>query len=95
MMATVTLAWDAVPATTDPATNPIGYKLYTGVASGTYGTPIDVGNVMTTNLTLQGATTYYFVVTAYNAATASPLRFWQATRFAAGRGSTDIAESGS
>jgi hypothetical protein len=58
---------NAVPATTDSATNPIGYKLYTGVASGIYGTPIDVGNVTTTSLTLQGATTYYFVVT-YNAA---------------------------
>ena len=56
------LAWDA---NTEPDLS--GYKLYYGTASGTYGTPINVGNVTTYTVTgLTDGQTYYFAVTAYD-----------------------------
>ncbi len=58
----VVLAWDA---NTEPDVS--GYKLYYGTATGTYGTPTDVGNVLTyTVLNLTDGQTYYFAVTAYD-----------------------------
>lgn len=58
----VTLKWDA---NTEP--DLAGYKLYYGLASGTYGTPIDVGNVTTYALTgLANGQTYYIAATAYD-----------------------------
>ncbi|MHB8893999.1 MAG: choice-of-anchor D domain-containing protein [Candidatus Geothermincolia bacterium] len=58
----VVLAWDA---NTEPDVS--GYKLYYGTASGTYGTPINVLNVLTyTVLNLTDGQTYYFAVTAYD-----------------------------
>ncbi len=60
----VTLAWD-------PNSEPdlAGYKLYYGLESGQYDEIIDVGNVTTTTVPgLDAGLTYYFVVTAYNAA---------------------------
>jgi len=60
----VTLSW--YPS---PSTNVTGYKVYFGLASRTYTTSIDVGNV--TNATVTGllaGTTYYFAVTAYDSA---------------------------
>jgi hypothetical protein len=57
----VNLAWDA---NTDSVVN--GYKVYTGTASRVYGTPVDVGKVLTykvANLTC--GSKYYFSVTAY------------------------------
>jgi hypothetical protein len=62
--AQVTLAWDA-PTTGDA---PTGYKIYYGLASGSYNTVIDVGNVLTYILTgLDSMTIYYSAATAYNA----------------------------
>jgi hypothetical protein len=61
----VGLAWDA-NAETDLA----GYKVFWGVKSKTYGTPIDVpGKPATPTCTLTGFAggTYFFAVTAYNA----------------------------
>ena len=56
------LAWDP-NAESDLA----GYKVYYGTASGTYGTPINVGNVTTYTLTgLTNAQTYFIAVTAYD-----------------------------
>jgi hypothetical protein len=58
---TITLDWDA---STD--SDVTGYKVYYGTASRTYGTPIDVGNVMT--CTVKGLTigqAYFLAVTAY------------------------------
>ncbi len=43
-----------------------GYNLYYGTASGSYGTPIDVGNQTTYTVTGLGPGTHYFAVTAYN-----------------------------
>ena len=44
-----------------------GYKVYYGTTSGTYGPPINVGNVTTCPLTgLDPRYTYYFAVTAYD-----------------------------
>jgi hypothetical protein len=58
----VTLAWDAV---TDD--NLAGYRVYQGLASGSYALAPNLGNV--TQTTLSGLTpglTYYFACTAYN-----------------------------
>jgi PKD repeat protein len=44
-----------------------GYKVYFGLASRTYGTPIDVGNTTTFTLSsLTGGLKYFFAVTAYD-----------------------------
>lgn len=46
-----------------------GYKVYFGTATGVYGLPIDVGNVTTFDVPgLDGGTTYFFAVTAYDVA---------------------------
>src|SRR5260221_5463889 len=59
----VTLAWDS-----SPDTNVTGYVLYSGNASGTYSSRVDVGtNISTTVASLAEGSTYYFAVTAYNA----------------------------
>ncbi|MGO8931084.1 MAG: Ig-like domain-containing protein [Limisphaerales bacterium] len=58
----VTLAWDP-----DAGTNIAGYKIYYGVASRTYTSTNNVGNV--TNATVSGltaGTVYYFAATAYD-----------------------------
>ena len=60
----VTLMWNA---NTD--TGLAGYKLYTGTASGVYGTPATLGMVTTTTVpTLLSGVTYYFALTAFNTA---------------------------
>lgn len=59
----VQLAWDA-----SLSTETKGYKIYFGTASKVYGTPIDVGNVLTYNVTgLTSGKLYFFSATAYNA----------------------------
>lgn len=61
-LTSVTLGWNS-------ATNIAGYALYYGTNSGNYTTRIDVGTNTTavaSNLTADA--TYYFAVTAYNAA---------------------------
>ena len=55
----ITLAWN-------PSLSATGYHLKTGFSSGAENTSTDVGNVTTWTLQLSPATTYYFVVTAYN-----------------------------
>ncbi|MCK5180889.1 MAG: hypothetical protein KAR32_15255, partial [Candidatus Omnitrophica bacterium] len=58
----IDLSWSAVAGAT-------GYNVYFSAISGIYGTLVDAGNV--TNYTVTGLTndtTYYFVVTAYDAA---------------------------
>jgi hypothetical protein len=59
----LTLQWDP-----NTETDLTGYKAYFGTAPGTYGTPTSIGK--TNTLTLYGfaAGTYYFAVTAFNAA---------------------------
>jgi Fibronectin type III domain/Bacterial Ig domain len=60
----VTLAWDPSPDSTVT-----GYQLQYGTSSGIYTTTIDVGNSTTATVSnLTSGTTYFFVVTAYNAA---------------------------
>lgn len=59
----VTLAWDP-----SPDSSVTGYKIYYGIASGTYTNNISFGNA--TNATISNLTstvTYYFAATAYNA----------------------------
>lgn len=59
---TTTLSW-APNTDSDLA----GYRVYMGTSSGTYGTPVDVGNVTSyTAGNLKAGTTYYFAVTAYD-----------------------------
>ena len=65
----VTLAWGANAPTTNPATNTVGYRLYMGPASGNYTQSTDVGNSTTATVSaLVSGSTYYFAVTAYDAA---------------------------
>jgi len=60
----VTLAWDA---NAEPDLS--GYKVHYGTASGSYTSSVDVHKVTTAIVTgLTAGRTYYFVVTAYNAA---------------------------
>lgn len=60
---TATLVWDAV---VDPGLT--GYRIYYGTASGIYAQSIDVENVTTGTVAgLCSKTTYYFVVTAFDA----------------------------
>lgn len=63
---TVTLNWLA-----NTESDLAGYKIYRGTVSGSYGSPIAVlSNTVTTHTisALQRGTTYYFVITAYDAA---------------------------
>ncbi len=64
----VTLAWNPVPATTDPGTNPVGYRLHVGLAAGAENQTIAEGNVTSATYTGTAGTRYFFTVTAYNAA---------------------------
>ena len=60
----VTLAWDA-----NTEADLAGYKVHYGTASGSYTTSLDAHKVTTAVVTgLAAGQTYYFVVTAYNAA---------------------------
>lgn len=60
--ASVTLEWDA-----NEESDLSGYRLYIGTEPGNYSTVTNVGNsTRATVPNLQDATTYYFVVTAYN-----------------------------
>jgi hypothetical protein len=62
--AQVTLEWDP-----NTETDLAGYRIYVGTASGVYGAPIDVGLATTYTVTnLQSGHTYYFAVSARNAA---------------------------
>jgi hypothetical protein len=66
---TISLAWDPPTTNADgsPLTDLSGYQIYYGTASGTYDSPIDVGNVTTYTLTgLTKGQTYYIVVIAYD-----------------------------
>jgi hypothetical protein len=54
-----------------PLTALAGYKIYYGAASGNYTASVDVKNVTSISLStldLQSGQTYYFAVTAYDAA---------------------------
>jgi hypothetical protein len=60
----VTLAWDA-----NTEADLAGYKIHYGTASGSYTTSVDVHKVTTSSIvSLTAGQTYYFAVTAYNAA---------------------------
>ncbi|WP_249865632.1 fibronectin type III domain-containing protein [Paenibacillus konkukensis] len=64
---TVTLKWQ-------PSLNAAGYKVKYGTASGNYTHTIDAGNALTASIAgLANNATYYFAVTAYNAAGESAL----------------------
>lgn len=57
----ITLQWDA-----SVSTDVTGYKFYYGTKARTYGTPVDVGNVLTYYVVGLPEGTYFFAVTAYN-----------------------------
>jgi hypothetical protein len=57
----VTLAWDA-----NSETNLAGYKLYYGTSSRAYTSVSNLGNVLSTSVTLLEGNTYYFALTAVN-----------------------------
>src|SRR5438132_8395304 len=60
----VTLAWDAA---SDP--NVVGYRLHSGTTTGVYTQTTEVGSAVSASVSnLAGGKTYFFVVTAYNAA---------------------------
>ena len=59
--AEVTLTWDAP----DPPSEPIGYRIYQGLASGVYDKHADAGTQMTWTMQgLESGKTYYFAATA-------------------------------
>jgi hypothetical protein len=61
------LTWEAPTTNSDGTilTDLDGYKVYYGTSPGTYGTPLNVGNVTTYTIgNLSSGTTYYFAVTA-------------------------------
>jgi hypothetical protein len=63
----MTLVWDPPTTNADgtPLTDLAGYKIYYGLASGSYATIIPVGNVLTyTVRNLLANVIYYFVATA-------------------------------
>jgi hypothetical protein len=65
----VTLSWNADAATGSAATNPVGYRLHLGTASGSYTQTTTLGKVTTIKVSsLTSGKTYYCVVTAYNSA---------------------------
>lgn len=57
----VTLAWE-------PSAGAAGYHLWLGFSPGGENQPTDTGGATTWTLQLSPATTYYFVVTAYDSA---------------------------
>ena len=57
---TVTVQWDA---NVEP--DVAGYEVSYGTQSGVYGTPVDVGNVTSTSISIAPGTIYYFAVRAY------------------------------
>src|SRR6266478_5254639 len=60
----VTLAWDP-----DSDLNVVGYRLHSGTTSGVYTQTTEVGNVTAVSVSnLVNGNTYFFVVTAYDAA---------------------------
>ncbi len=62
-MHTITLSWDP-----SPTPEVVGYRLHYGEQIGNYTTVIDVGNQTSAEVAnLIDGTTYYFVVTAYDA----------------------------
>jgi len=64
---TVTLKWDP-----NPGSNIAGYRLYYGTSSRAYTQKLDIGNSTTTLVSnLAEGRTYFFAVTAYNAAAES------------------------
>ncbi|HXH12479.1 MAG TPA: LamG-like jellyroll fold domain-containing protein [Alphaproteobacteria bacterium] len=63
------LSWSAPTTNADgsPLKDLAGYKVYYGLASRSYGTPIDVGNTTIYTITgLTGGVRYYFAVKAYD-----------------------------
>jgi Fibronectin type III domain len=65
----VSLSWNADAVTTNSATNTTGYTLHTGLSSGNYTQTQNAGSATAATVSqLSSGTTYYFVVTAYNAA---------------------------
>ena len=66
---TVSLAWNANTRTSNINSNAVGYQLHTGFSSGNYTQTTDLGNTTAVTVPLtQSGSTYFFVVTAYNAA---------------------------
>ena len=61
MAADISLAWDA---SVSPGV--AGYKVYVGVSSRVYGTPITLGNQTTYTVTHLGSAIWYFAVTAFD-----------------------------
>src|SRR4051812_4748845 len=61
---TVTLTWDA-----SPSADVVGYRVHYGTHSGAYSNLLDVGSTTATDIAnLIDGTTYFFAITAYNAA---------------------------
>src|SRR3954466_9032198 len=61
---TVTLTWDA-----SPSADVVGYRVHYGTHSGAYSNLLDVGSATATDIAnLIDGTTYFFAITAYNAA---------------------------
>jgi hypothetical protein len=64
---TATLSW-TVPTTYTDGTALVvsGYRIYSGTASGVYGTPLDVGKTTSHVFTSLSSGTHYFTVTVYD-----------------------------
>jgi hypothetical protein len=77
----ITLSWTAVAPTSNPATNPVGYRLHLGLSSGTYTQTTTLGNVTTAKVSnLTKGQKYFCAISAYNSANvdgalSSPISF--------------------
>lgn len=83
------LSWDA-----NTESDLSGYKIYFGMASGSYGNPVDVGNTTSHTFSDLADGTYYFTVTALDTSGNESLFSNEVSKTFSSTSNNDIAASG-